>query len=312
MAAADTKVCCRCKQVKNKAEFYRTRRNKDGLCGRCTECDKAFSYAWKRKHRDEPRRIARESRRDALIRRCTRCKEEKHRSEFYVRRNGWPHSICKDCIKSSNSRYYAQNKVAFLAACKKYAVKNKNRIRERSKDYRKKNSIALSKQKREYYLANRPRLAAANRRYQSIPENAAKGRERARQWYQHHKHSRKHRQQRSAALARRRAKLHSLPAEFVRDDMVFALKHFSDCCAACGVAIGGLIEIHWDHWIPVDHHSCPGTVRWNMVPMCPACNRNKHYSMPMDWLIKSFGNKKSKKIFDRIEAFLKSRRQSWQ
>ena len=65
-----------------------------------------------------------------------------------------------------------------------------------------------------------------------------------------------------------------------------------------------------DHWIPIVSPDCPGTVPWNIVPLCGGaggCNNSKSDRNAAEWLIGKFGKRKGRAILRKIEAFLDSR-----
>lgn len=60
-------------------------------------------------------------------------------------------------------------------------------------------------------------------------------------------------------------------------------------CAYCG-AEGTLLQ---DHFIPLSHPDCPGTVPGNMVPACSKCNLAKGSLHPAEWI-------QDKQVYARI------------
>lgn len=57
------------------------------------------------------------------------------------------------------------------------------------------------------------------------------------------------------------------------------LQEWGHQCAYCGKA-GVMTQ---DHFIPLSHPDCPGTVPGNIVPACLQCNLSKGPLHPMDW-----------------------------
>jgi 5-methylcytosine-specific restriction endonuclease McrA len=55
---------------------------------------------------------------------------------------------------------------------------------------------------------------------------------------------------------------------------------FGGRCAYCGS--GG--PFHQDHFIPLSHTACPGTIPGNIVPACPPCNLSKSARDPFEWV----------------------------
>lgn len=62
------------------------------------------------------------------------------------------------------------------------------------------------------------------------------------------------------------------------------LAYWQHACAHCGWQ-GTPLEI--DHIIPVRDARCPGTVPWNIVPSCRACNRTRR-ARPVSDAIRTF------------------------
>ena len=59
---AQEKYCPRCETVKLMSEFYRNRATRDGLLGRCKECDRGYGRRWNRTNREYKAQVARERR----------------------------------------------------------------------------------------------------------------------------------------------------------------------------------------------------------------------------------------------------------
>lgn len=114
---------------------------------------------------------------------------------------------------------------------------------------------------------------------------------------------------------RYRANKRGMPQCFTSVDWQFALDHFNGCCAVCGKPTGLWHTIAADHWIPLTASNCPGTVPWNIVPLCHdkkggmgGCNNSKSNKPPADWLITRFGKKKGMAILHKIESFLEGQK----
>lgn len=86
------------------------------------------------------------------VKKCSKCKEEKHVSEFSKRktRNNILQSQCKICINKAAKEYYQTNKEYH----KEYAKKNKEAQREYHKEYREKNIEHIKKQQKEHRIKN--------------------------------------------------------------------------------------------------------------------------------------------------------------
>ena len=105
----------------------------------------------------------------------------------------------------------------------------------------------------------------------------------------------------------RRARLRSLPAAYPPAAWRDALDYWHSCCAVCGEIPGLFWMLVPDHWIPLASPDCPGTVPWNIVPLCngtTGCNNRKGGKPPHAWLIATFGQSKGTTILRRIQRFL--------
>lgn len=106
--------------------------------------------------------------------------------------------------------------------------------------------------------------------------------------------------------AKRRKRLATLPRDFTKADMDYALEYFNNRCPICDCDLL-VTGYHKDHWIPVASRlkqtANPGTVPWNILPMCPSCNNKKGRSQPLAWLTRAFGALAAQEMYDRIEEF---------
>ncbi len=226
------------------------------------------------------------------LKHCSKCGEDKpSTAEFFHRNknladgfNRW----CKVCCSKASKRWYENNRDHVKAMTKAWQQTNRERRNETSRLWREANKEA----RREYYSAyrqtNREKLLDQRKaRYKANPELFRAG---------------KHRR-----FARKRL----LPGTFTAEDWRFAVEYFGGCCAVCRRPVGLWHTLAADHWIPLKSPDCPGTVAWNIVPLCHGeggCNNFKYDRMPADWLVERFGKRKGRVILKRIEAFLNSRR----
>lgn len=94
--------------------------------------------------------------------------------------------------------------------------------------------------------------------------------------------------------AKRRQRRTDLPFDWKHSDWLDSLAAFGNACAYCG-ATGSL---HQDHFVPLSHPECPGTVVGNMVPACEPCNLSKGAKHPSAWA-------KGKAAFTRVADTLR-------
>jgi len=116
--------------------------------------------------------------------------------------------------------------------------------------------------------------------------------------------------------ARRKARKNELP--FLWNDKVenFARTYWKGLCAYCGNPPGLWHIIAMDHFIPITHEGCLGTVPKNMIPACNvkkgspadivACNQSKRNLKAETWLVKRFGLRKAKAKLKEIAAFFEA------
>lgn len=105
---------------------------------------------------------------------------------------------------------------------------------------------------------------------------------------------------------KRRARKKELPDTFTKRHWELCLIYWNGKCAVCGYPfndIFGETKEHADHWIPIKHPDCPGTIPDNMVCLCNSCNSSKSYLHPEEWVNRIYSARVSKKILKRIEAY---------
>ncbi len=94
--------------------------------------------------------------------------------------------------------------------------------------------------------------------------------------------------------AKRRQRKTGLPFEWSNADWLDCLRAFGGACAYCGSPN----DLHQDHFIPLSHPDCPGTVVGNMVPACEPCNLSKGAKHPRSWV-------KDEATFARVDRTLR-------
>jgi ribosomal protein S27E len=105
---------------------------------------------------------------------------------------------------------------------------------------------------------------------------------------------------------RYRERRKALPNTFTTDDWTRALEYWGNTCAVCGRPPGLWHTLSQDHWLPLSHSDCPGTVAMNMLPLCygvDGCNNSKGKKHPRKWLIERLGSRKGRKKIAEIEAY---------
>ncbi len=114
---AKMKRCTNCKQRKDKNEFHKNAKARDGLTSWCKKCQNEYERKCYRKVRKVVREYYRYEESHRTIngvkqKRCTKCKKWKEESEFYKQPNSkaglryW----CKKCGSKYFYKYYRRNR----------------------------------------------------------------------------------------------------------------------------------------------------------------------------------------------------------
>lgn len=72
--------------------------------------------------------------------------------------------------------------------------------------------------------------------------------------------------------ANTKGRVHRLPCTLTIEQWLSCLNYWQWLCAACGTDRRAL---SLDHYISVNVPDSPGTVMWNVIPLCVDCNRRK-------------------------------------
>jgi hypothetical protein len=110
---------------------------------------------------------------------CTKCKIEKPISEFYIKRNGKPHSWCHGCRKIDKTEWNIKNKDHIA----EYKAKTKEYRDNKSAEYRELHREELRLQSVIY----NERLREKRKQDRLKPENRQKNLERERKWRRQNK-----------------------------------------------------------------------------------------------------------------------------
>lgn len=182
------------------------------------------------------------------LKHCHRCNEWKRLDSFHKNNQKWDRlsPTCKEC-KADWSRAYR--------------VKNSERLADNQRTWQKDNHHKMREYVRQWRLRNPGYASEYSRRWKE--NNPARDRERRREW-------------RAAnplksinSIARRRARLESLPDTLTHAEQESILELFGGC------ALTGDKNIHWDHVIPIST-GYGGTTRKNVVPLRADLNLSKH------------------------------------
>lgn len=123
----DTKICKKCGRELPISQFYKRKRNKDGLQIYCKECEKQY----RKQYYIENKEVLAEK-----------------KKQYYTEN--------KETIAERNKRWYADNKEVMAEYQKQYRQKNKKAIAEKMKQYMK-----------QWYAENKKAIAEQNKRWRT-------------------------------------------------------------------------------------------------------------------------------------------------
>lgn len=233
---------------------------------------------------------------------CNKCNNDFPATpEYFYRDRGKKDGLsttCKSCKDISSKRWIANNKEQKYVTSKRYREAHKQKLSEYQKIYRQEHEEQMREYKREWRLENIDRFRENQRRYQRD------NRDKVNKWQSecYHNNLEKSRTRGRIKALNRRARMKDLPNTLTPDQWDQVLNYFDQRCAVCGRLPSeheGL-TIAADHWIPVSDPNCPGTVIWNIVPLChgnTGCNNSKSNQDPREWL------KNDQAILDRIAIY---------
>lgn len=241
------------------------------------------------------------------MKRCSKCGEEKPatREYFYYNKTTKDGFLWR-CIQCSKAYYHPLEK-------QQYYLDNKERIQQ----YRRENRAMLSESERRYRASHREYYREFHRLYHIAhrDEILKRKRETGPGYRARFADALRERMRRyhlvninrfRLAGSKRRARVRSLPSTFTHEQWLACLEYWHNRCAVCGNQLRdlfGSIEPHFDHWIPISHEACPGTVVGNMVCLCSFCNLSKHHILPEIWLTRRYGKRKASQIMKRVQAY---------
>ena len=230
---------------------------------------------------------------------CSKCKRELPLTteHFYFEKKGKGgfRSICKNCMNSIDRQYRETHREAIKENKHLYYEENREIILEQQKSYLQGNRDSIVQYRRFYYEKNKERLLRGNAQYRK--DNRAAVNERSRQW------SSRNGERKRIACRKRRTLKHSMGYKFNPSDWQTCLNYFHGCCAYCGAQQDFWHVLEMEHFIPLSHPDCPGTIPSNIVPACRSCNASKRNNDPYKWLILMFGKLKGRIIAEKIHSY---------
>ncbi len=106
-----------------------------------------------------------------------------------------------------------------------------------------------------------------------------------------------------------------LPKLFTKTDWEHCLDYWNRRCCVCGREAGDGYALAQEHWIAISdlRQDNPGTVPWNILPLCHAkggveggCNNSKWTRDPVEWLTQFLGPEKAAAKLAEISAYFSS------
>lgn len=326
------KRCSKCGELKPHTEFYLNRKGRSGIDSYCKSCASEMQRQWR--IRTQPGYKERYEKRAAKPvpkdghKFCNACGEEKPFSEFTQRKDGGWNSDCKACRARKAREQKAQKRLLDprynmppvpagmkrCGVCGCVKALEEFHVDKRLIDGR---TGLCSDCRNAYYR----KWKALRRPLKPVTPDGMKkchrcGKVKSLDQYERGRINGKTRGvckdcEDITSHSRRAAEKRGLCADFTLQDWNAALDYFDNHCAACGRQPGLWHTLAMDHWIPLSSQDCPGTVPWNMVPLCHGqggCNNSKHKRNARVWLIDKFGKRKGMAILRRIETYLESRK----
>lgn len=207
------------------------------------------------------------------------------------------YSSCKSCVSQCQKKEREQFPEYVKSRAKKFRDANIDRINSTRREQYSKNPEKAKQRSRDYRNKNIDIVRIKDRdKYQKKKEHYKKVH---RQYYINNA-------QIVYAIGHRyRARKRNLPAIYSASDWKSICEYFDNKCAVCG----NKRTLHADHWIPLASLECPGTVVWNIVPLCKSCNCSKKSSNALTWILERYDYDDGMAINARIESFLLSQKE---
>lgn len=230
---------------------------------------------------------------------CSKCAEwYRPTTEFFrldKRRNALG-GICRRCHRASVATWQKENPDKVKARNQRYKEKHLGEVRERQRHYDLLRADEKRKDRRRRLEAEPEKIRAQKRRW--IEKNPDKQRRSVQEW------GRNNREKTREATQRRRSQKRHLKSTFTERNWHFALNYFHGVCAFCRnppSLFDKYPTLHREHFIPQSKGGeyTPD----NILPACQHCNCSKNDSDPIEWLLKRFGKKQTKRILERIQRY---------
>lgn len=249
------------------------------------------------------------------LKQCIRCKQSYPKTTEHFQpiktKDGFK-ALCRICARDDYKKYRDTHKEQRSASFKDWRNRHRESEIKRGKQWR----LDHPEYARQWYIdhAEKQREQGAQWRADHPLWVQQRGKKYRENHPQHHKLWRAENKDKIRIVnARRKTRKLTLPNTLTPEEWRQTLNHFNGCCAICGRPPGLWHTIAIDHWIPLkaDIPDNPGTVVWNVIPLChgvDGCNNEKSAKMPDVWLKQKYGQRKAKAILDRIQEYLNGRR----
>jgi 5-methylcytosine-specific restriction endonuclease McrA len=291
--------CTKCKTLKPLEAFHKTKKGRFGHASVCIVC----------RSRAQPKPPVREG---YML--CYKCGEEKLATpEFFCRstqtKSGLV-SFCRVCsVKAAQEwrkkklaedpeytkRLYWKHRDKNVARSRNYHLRHRDETNRKRREDRKQNPEKYRQLDKESYSKYREQFIENVRQWRKA--NPERYRLYNRQWAENNPEAAD--AMIRAAWQRRRARKRNLPVDFTIEDWLYCLDYWNHECAVCG----SNENLHADHWIALSADESPGTVADNMVVLCGHCNKTKHATDAVRWLIETFGQEFALQKLAEIEAY---------
>ena len=158
------KICSKCKQAKNREDFYKSGTCADGLRPECKSCLNKIHTARRKKVQLIPKTVVSEKK-------CSRCNDVKAIHEFHkssANLDGY-RNMCKECRKPESKGRYWSRREEDIAYSKAYRIKNEEKVSAQRKQHYKENRERIRKVQKAYYEANKDVYRRLTRKARSTP-----------------------------------------------------------------------------------------------------------------------------------------------
>lgn len=246
---------------------------------------------------------------DTECKNCYRIKHGQKQRKFLNRPNGM--RLCSRCNQEFPAavEFFRRQANAFVSRCKscekeyqrEFRATHGDRIREREREksaiYRATHREEVAAKMKKHVDANRDRINARNREWQRNHVEEQKARRLM--WRTNNKHVI------NASTARRRARKRGLADTLTAKEWESCLAYWNFRCAYCDAQLDYPAKrgASMDHFVPLSHPQCLGTVMENVVPACFSCNSSKHNRDALTWLAEVFGEQEGLQKFERIATY---------